>query len=365
MSRTRLIAFSKRHADFLACLALTWLVGRALLPGVLLAGGAAIVLVVAIVAIGVGAPLAARRRLVLAPTPVRAAWTRTLVPALTGAVLAQSLTDLGMTVTGFNPWVAGVILLGWILTTLRAPAAGVRLAPVVAMGLVLLSLGVAVAQAAQPVARTPWTALAPGWGTVSAWLPAAVLIGLLGSGAGTELWSTGTRARAGHPWGGAGWSVLLVMALAGVLALAHESSVSPLDPIPALFGAGWAAPLLIAALSLVTLHLLVPAAWAPQALAEAVTWGGALAWAGPDARAWLWQLAVPVALAAALADDARRLSGAARSLAVAGAALATLALLAGLPPVPDAVGASLGAALSVSALVWVGGARAVTAKGAA
>ena len=61
MFRTRLTAFSLRHAELCACLALTWLVGRALLPDVLLSGGSAVALVVASVALGVGAPLADRR----------------------------------------------------------------------------------------------------------------------------------------------------------------------------------------------------------------------------------------------------------------------------------------------------------------
>ncbi len=366
MFRTRLTAFSLRHAELCACLALTWLVGRALLPGVLLSGGSAVALVVAIVALGVGAPLADRRRAKLSPSPVRAAWTTTVVPAGVGAVLAGALADLGHPIVGFNPWVAGVILLAWLISSTRAPSFGASAAGLLAVAWISGSMALAVSAAIVPTPRAPWTALNPGWGTAATWLPAAILTGLVGAGAGTELWSKSSRARAGHTWGAAGWSVLLTLALGGVLALAHESWVTPgAVPVRSLLREG-AGPALLACLTALSLlHLLAPASARRTTFAEAITWAGALAWAGPDARASIWQQALPLALAAALADDARRLEGSGRALAVLGSLFSLAALALGWPPTPDDVGAALCAAAALVALVWIGGMRAVAVKVAA
>lgn len=363
MSRTRLTAFSVRHAELCASVALTWLVGRALLPDVLLSGGSAIALVVAIVALGVGAPLAERRRARLAPSPVRAAWTTTVVPAGVGAVMAGALVDLGHPVIGFNPWVAGLILLAWLVSSTRAPSFGASAAGLLAVAWIAASLVHATTLAVLPTPRAPWTALTPGWSTASSWLPAAILVGLVGVGAGTELWSVGARARPGHVWGAAGWSVLVTLALGGLLALAHESWVAPAArPVVELLRATPVQSGLAVLTALSVLHLLAPASARRTTFAEAITWAGALAWAGPDARAAIWHQAVPLALAAALADDARRLDGTSRLLAALASALALLALWLGWPPTPDDVGASLCAAGGLVTLVWVGGMRAVAVK---
>lgn len=316
---------------------------------VLQTGGLAPILVAAVVAALVGAPVARvewRRRLAVQTTTDRAvdALGELLVVCWISAAAAAFWPDGWRAAFGLVLW--GVAL-GAVAVRRDRAAVGVAL---LCGAQALLAVGLGAVEAG------PWTLLEPRWDAWATWLPWSLTAGLLLVGAGFAHWSRGPE---GPP--GTGHTVWLPLgaALAVTVATACRAGSR--------FDADLGASFDVLALGVVALALTAAAIGAlagSPVKRKRVAFVGVVAavwFGGPAAATTGWFLAVwlPLGLAAVLAWRVWRDPSPTRWVSALGAGVAAAALILGWPGVPTSPPVAVGAALTGVALAWVAGTRAL------
>jgi hypothetical protein len=326
-----------------------------LMPELLRQGGVAPLLVAVAVAATLGAPAAhaeAAERAELAPWErVLSAW---LLIGTASAALAAAATPLG--------WL-GIVPAGILWTLVAWPKGASALGAALAaaggawLGVTVPALHPLVALRGTPevTVGAPWALLQPAWSSWMAWLPGALLLGLLLPAAGLGFWRARAPARDGlpstaHPtaaWLTAGLGCWLIAGLAWVLATDHATL--PAEVARGAVSSGW---------------LLAIGACGAASLGarEETTRSGRLAlglvltcwfvFTGPSTIAWWWQAWLPLGITALTGARAFR-EGTRFGWPVGVASVALLALLLQPHPIPTQPAAA--AAVAGTLVVWVWG----------